>query len=259
LIKTAGATLKQDRSIRIGTSGWSIPKHQAEEFPSSGSTLERYASRFSVVEITSSFYKPHRASTYARWAESVPDGFRFSAKLPREITHNRKLANVSELLVPFLHDVQNLGNKLGAVLVQLPPGLRYDATISADFFALLRGLFDGRVACEPRHSTWFTDDVDQMLSAFKVARVAADPPPVPLAAVPGGWSSFVYRRWHGSPTVYVSSYEPEDLAILACNISDDGPNVGDSWCFFDNTMFGEATRNAFSLTARLSLQENYEG
>ena len=213
--------------------------------------MERYASRFSAVEINSSFYKPHRASTYARWADSVPDEFRFSAKLPRDITHKLKLVEVTELLVPFLHNVQTLGDKLGVLLAQLPPSLSYDATIAAAFFASLRNIFGGKVACEPRHPTWFADDADQMLATFSVARVAADPPPVPSAVNPGGCQGFVYRRLHGSPVVYSSSYEAEALVTLARNVFADGPNVRDSWCFFDNTMFGEATRNALSFMDQL--------
>jgi uncharacterized protein YecE (DUF72 family) len=213
--------------------------------------LERYASRFSAVEINSSFYKPHRSSTYAKWADSVPDEFRFAAKLPRSITHKLKLVEVTDLLVPFLQDVQTLGDKLGVLLVQLPPSLSYDATIAAAFFASLRNAFGGKVACEPRHPTWFAANADQMLSSFSVARVAADPPPVASAVTPGGCQSFVYRRLHGSPVVYSSSYDDEALATLARNLFADGPNVKDSWCFFDNTMFGEATRNALSFMDQL--------
>jgi uncharacterized protein YecE (DUF72 family) len=238
---------KQHAMTRIGTAGWSIPKHQAHAFPIPGSALMRYAARFSAVEINSSFQKPHRASTYARWADSVPHGFRFSVKMPREITHKFKLADATSLIVPFLLDVQHLGDSLGPLLVQLPPSLQYDATIAGDFFASLRDRFGGQVSCEPRHSTWFADEADQMLSAFKVARVAADPPPVPGAVAPGGWTGFVYRRLHGSPVVYSSSYGPEELAALASRVADDGTEAEESWCIFDNTMFGEATRNALTL------------
>jgi uncharacterized protein YecE (DUF72 family) len=76
--------------IYVGVAGWSISKEHAARFPVEGSHLERYAQVFNAVEINSSFYRPHRPQTYAPWAASVPDGFRFAVKMPREITHRRR-------------------------------------------------------------------------------------------------------------------------------------------------------------------------
>ena len=77
--------------ILIGTAGWSLPGAHFGLFPRDGSHLERYATRFSCVEINSSFYRPHRQETYARWAASVPENFRFAVKMPRTITHHARL------------------------------------------------------------------------------------------------------------------------------------------------------------------------
>src|SRR5687768_14648643 len=116
---TAGAR----PAIRIGCAGWSIASRQAALFGDGTSHLARYATRFDVVEINSSFHRPHRQQTYARWAESVPRHFRFSVKLPRVITHDARLHGVGDALTRFADEIAGLGAKLGGVLVQLPPSL----------------------------------------------------------------------------------------------------------------------------------------
>src|SRR5207245_7038537 len=105
-------------AVYVGCAGWSIPKEHAGLFPTQGSHLERYAGRLNAVEINSSFYRPHRPATYARWAGSVPADFRFAVKVPREITHRRRLADAAEPLDAFLAAAGHLGDKLGPLLVQ---------------------------------------------------------------------------------------------------------------------------------------------
>ena len=237
--------------MRVGTAGWSIPKPHATKFPSEGTHLERYARCFPAVEINSSFHRPHKPVTYARWAESVPPDFRFAVKLPREITHQRKLVGTEEPLGYFLTAIRALDDRLGPVLMQLPPSLRYDEVSAGAFLETLRAQFDGDMVCEPRHPTWFTDAVDTMLSRFQIARVAADPPPVPRAATPGGWPGIVYRRLHGSPKMYYSAYSTEDLDITAQIMRETAARTRENWCIFDNTAQGEATKDALSLLGRL--------
>lgn len=237
--------------IRIGTAGWSIPKPHVEDFGREGSHLQRYARRFSAVEINSSFYRPHKPATYARWAASVPPGFRFAVKVPREITHTRKLVAIVEPLEQFLAETQALGDALGPLLVQLPPSLRFDDGAVGGFLAVLRARFDGKVVCEPRHPTWFTAAVDTLLAEFQIARVAADPAPVPQAACPGGWQGLVYRRLHGSPRMYYSGYLPAYLDVTAQYIREATLSGQDQWCIFDNTALGEATHDALALMQRL--------
>ena len=228
----------------IGTAGWSIPAQHAGAFPSAGSHLERYSHRFSAVEINSSFYRPHRPSTYQRWAATVPVDFRFAVKMPKEITHTRRLAQVTEPLTRFLGEAGALGEKLGPVLVQLPPSLAFKADL-AGFFLDLRARFEGDVACEPRHRSWFTDEkVDHLLAEFRIARVAADPAIVPRAAEPGGWPGFRYYRLHGSPCMYYSAYPREALNALAPRLAG-GESA--AWCIFDNTAEGAATHDAMAL------------
>lgn len=191
-------------SIAIGTAGWSVPGAYAASFSGIGSHLQRYGRRLTAVEINTSFYRPHRVTTYERWAASVPDGFRFAVKIPRVITHERRLVDVGAPLARFLSEVAGLGPKLGPLLLQLPPSLAFE-TSSAAFLADLKRAYEGNVVCEPRHATWFTSDVNALFNELSIARVAADPAPVRGAEEPGGWRGLTYHRLHGSPKIYYSA------------------------------------------------------
>jgi uncharacterized protein YecE (DUF72 family) len=239
-------------TVRVGTAGWSLPKELAAHFPGEGTHLERYGERLRAVEINSSFYRPHRPSTYERWAESVPEGFRFAVKVPREVTHQRRLADCREPLERFLGEVASLGGKLGPLLVQLPPSLAYDRALVEPFLVLLRERHGGGVVFEPRHRTWFAPEAEKLLVAHRVARVAADPAVVPAAAEPGGWPGLVYYRWHGSPRVYYSPYPPDAIAGLADEVGARAAAGAEVWCILDNTAAGAATANALELTELLA-------
>ncbi len=237
---------KRDNSISyIGTAGWSIRAEAKPLFGEGASHLHRYATRFNAVEINSSFYRPHKAATYARWADSVPDGFRFAVKVPRQITHEARLRDAAGPLEAFVAQAGALGSKLGPLLVQLPPSLVFEAPTARRFFTDLRSKFTGLVAFEPRHKSWFDPAADEMLLRFKVARVTADPASIPAAAEPGGWRGLTYARLHGSPRMYYSRYEIGWLKSLAAQLQAiPGTQV---WCIFDNTALGEATTNAFQM------------
>jgi uncharacterized protein YecE (DUF72 family) len=238
--------------VYVGTAGWTLPREQQPRFPAEGTHLQRYAAVLPAAEINTTFYRSHRASTWARWAESVPADFRFSAKLPRAITHTARLVEAEAALDAFLDEVQALGPLLGCVLVQLPPSLAFDAEVAGAFFHALRQRHAGPVACEPRHATWFTPEADTLLHAETVARVAADPVRAPGADEPGGWPGLAYFRLHGSPRMYYSAYEPDYLAALAAKVTAAGVRGAPVWCIFDNTTLGAATANALDLLRRLS-------
>ncbi len=235
------------KPVRIGTAGWSLPQAQRARFGPGVSILARYATVLNAVEINSSFYRPHRPATYARWAETVPAAFRFAVKLPRTITHEKRLAGGAALLDSFLGEAGALGGKLGPLLVQLPPTLRCDVKIAPAFFAALRGRFDGAVVCEPRHASWFTDDADALLREARIARAAADPARVPGAEHPGGDRGTAYFRWHGSPRMYYSEYGTERLDALARQLREARTKGADVWCIFDNTAEGAAAKNALEM------------
>ena len=239
--------------VRIGTAGWSIPSDLRDEFGSGGSVLERYATRFDAVEVNSSFYRPHRPSTYARWAASVPDGFRFAVKLPRTITHECRLVGAEDRLGVFLGECRALGDRLGPLLVQLPPSLGFDPGTAAAFFDRMRRDTPGAIVCEPRHPGWFKAEADALLARFAIARVAANPPPVPGADRPAGWPGLAYWRLHGSPRIYYSDYPQHWLGAMAATI---GERAGvERWVIFDNTAVGCATRNALALAQTVGLRD----
>ncbi|MFL5599647.1 MAG: DUF72 domain-containing protein [Gemmatimonadaceae bacterium] len=237
--------------VYLGCAGWSIRREHSERFARVGTHLERYATLFNCVEINSCFYRPHRLSTYERWAASVPDDFRFSVKLPKAITHEARLVGVESSLDQFLNETAGLGAKRGPVLVQLPPSFAFEPVTTDSFFDQLRGRFDGDVVFEPRHPTWFTDEVETQLQKHRVARVAADPALVPAAAQPGGYGQIAYWRLHGSPRVYYSAYSADTLESMARAIAESAARGISTWCIFDNTALGAATTDALMVKSRL--------
>jgi len=232
--------------LRIGTAGWSIPAASAPALPAEGSQLERYAAVLDCVEINSSFHRPHRPQTYARWAAGTPAGFRFAVKCPRQITHERRLQDAYPLLKRFVEEAGALGDKWAVLLVQLPPSLALHAGSAARFFEQAHALFGGAIVCEPRHASWFTPEAEGLLAGWEVARVAADPARFPGAELPAGWPGIRYCRWHGSPSLYRSPYEADWLAARAAELSQ---GTGEAWCIFDNTASGAALGDALQLRA----------
>jgi uncharacterized protein YecE (DUF72 family) len=232
----------------IGCAGWTIPRDAAAAFPAEGSHLERYAAVLPATEINSSFYRPHRTQTYARWAASVPDGFRFSVKLPKSITHETRLSGADALLDAFALEAGALGEKLGWVLVQLPPKLGFDPVVAETFFGALRARLGCLLACEARHPGWFSDEATALLRERAVTRVIADP----AAGQPGphvATTDAVYIRLHGSPRVYYSAYPPDYIEAVAGEIAQRSAAGREVWCIFDNTASGAAVPNALELLA----------
>lgn len=238
--------------IRIGVAGWSIPAVQAGAFPDGPSHLARYAATLGAVEINSSFYRPHKPATYARWAQSTPDGFRFAVKMPRTITHERRLVDIEEPLDRFLGEIAALGGRLGPVLVQMPPSLRFEPVAAGAFWAVLRGRFVGDVVCEPRHASWFDAGAEALLERWMIARVAADPAPAAGAGEPGGWRGLAYHRLHGAPRIYHSPYSIEALDDMARRLAAHRDAGIPAWCVFDNTALGHAPADALALRLRLT-------
>ncbi|AYQ27543.1 MULTISPECIES: DUF72 domain-containing protein [unclassified Polaromonas] len=239
-------------NVRVGCAGWSLPRETWPEFPEAGSHLERYAARLNAAEINSSFYRPHQPATYARWAASVPDGFRFSVKLPKTITHEKRLRDCENLLDDFLPQVTSLGEKLGCLLVQLPPSLAFDAAAVRAFFDALRERHAGAIAIEPRHASWFTPAADALLQAAGVGRVLADPVMFDAGRAPGGDPGLVYVRLHGSPRMYYSAYAPAVLDALIVRLKLAAASDASLWCIFDNTASGAAVPDALYLARGLA-------
>ena len=236
--------------LRIGTAGWSIPRAAAESFPGAGSHLERCGRVLNCAEINSSFYRPPMPSTWGKWAAQVPNEFQFSVKAPKAITHEAALVVEPEVMEEFLAGARRLGEMLGPLLFQLPPKLAFERRVAEGFFSMLRKQFEGRVVLEPRHGSWFTPAVSQLLERHRVSRVAADPARVPEAAETGGWRGLRYWRLHGSPRTYYSAYTTEFLDRLAKDIA---AHESEAWVIFDNTASGAAIGDALELRDRLRL------
>lgn len=235
----------------MGCAGWGIPTAQAAAFPGEGTHLARYARRLRCVEINSSFYRPHQRRTYERWAASVPDGFRFAVKFPRQVTHLARLRDAGEAIDAFASQVEGLGDRLGPVLVQLPPSLAFEAPVADAFFDALRGRLSTALVCEPRHPSWFAPGMDAFWTRHALGRVAADPARVPAAAIAGGAGAVAYWRLHGSPRIYYDAYGPERLAGWAVAMEDARARGHEVWAILDNTALGHAITDAMDLAARL--------
>lgn len=235
----------QEHPIIVGTAGWSITRDQAANFAETGSALARYASRFRGVEINSSFYRRHRPDTWQRWHDSVPDHFRFAVKVPKRLTHELKLAETEAELAVFLGDIAPLGSKLGPLLVQLPPSLAFAGERDRAFFTAFRQRHGGRIALEPRHSSWRAAESLALLGECGIEMVHADPDPAGInGSIASGRTR--YMRLHGSLKVYYSEYASERIERIAALLRNSVPGA---WCIFDNTASGAALRNALQLQA----------
>jgi len=223
----------------IATAAWSIPKKVVDRFAQEGSGLTRYASVFDGVEINSTFYRRHKASTFARWAESVPDGFRFAVKIPKEITHTRAMKDIHEPFDAFLKDIAQLGENRGPLLCQLPPSLTFDVGVLETAFKTMRNADDGPIVIEVRHQSWASDEALDLLKSYAIDRVLADPAPVWPAE--GFERPPKYVRLHGQPKIYHSSYSHEEIRSFSNLLAPDG------WCVFDNTASGAAIENALTM------------
>jgi uncharacterized protein YecE (DUF72 family) len=201
------------------------------------------------VEINSSFYRPHRRLTYARWRDATPANFRFSVKMPRSITHESHLKRCARELEGFYQDIGALQPKLAAVLIQLPPSLEFERRTVRAFFKSVPQLRGARLVCEPRHPSWFTTAADGVLRDAGVSRVAADPVRAPGAEAPGGARRFAYFRWHGSPRMYYSPYSQARLHAFAAMIR--AVAARPTWCIFDNTARHAAWDDALRFAALL--------
>jgi uncharacterized protein YecE (DUF72 family) len=238
------------QTLRLGVAGWGVASRYLSEIPAGGSHLERYARVFSAVEINTSFYRHHQLDTYARWAHSVGADFRFSVKTPKALTHEGALIHKKNAVLDrFFLEVAGLGRKLRVILVQLPPSLEFAPNDARKFFVRLRKGLASSVAivCEPRHISWNSAAADGLLKDLGVSRAAVDPARWGEDAVPGGDRRLAYFRMHGSPRIYYSDYESQQLDELSAQLQSAIRTSDEAWCIFDNTALGHAIGNALSV------------
>jgi uncharacterized protein YecE (DUF72 family) len=242
---------KRRGRIYIGTSGWMYKDWGAMFYPRGMKKgfLTYLAAEFNTVEVNSSFYHLPLASTFTKWKSEVPDNFVFAVKLSRYITHQKKLASVGRELNTFLARARKLSTKLGAILVQLPPFLKYDEKLLSNFVKLLRNKRE-RFALEPRHATWFVPETLTLLKKSKVALVfphsAKIPSPDPDDAK-NITADFVYVRFHGPSEFAASRYGAVRLKPWAERIKQWQTKGLDIFVYFNNDIHGHAIIDARTL------------
>jgi uncharacterized protein YecE (DUF72 family) len=161
--------------LLVGTSGFSYKAWKGSFYPEdlpAGRFLEHYATRLPTVEINNSFYRFPSEGALAGWSEKTPPGFRFAVKANQRITHRMRLRQVEEVTANFVQRCRILGERLGPILVQLPPNLKRDDALLEDFLACLPN--EARYAMEFRHESWFHDAVFGRLASAGVALVVSD-------------------------------------------------------------------------------------
>jgi uncharacterized protein YecE (DUF72 family) len=268
--------------VRIGTSGWLYPPWRGVFYPPGlphRRELEYLSSRLRSVELNGSFYSLQRPTSYQSWYAQTPGDFIFSVKGPRFITHMKKLREPETLLANFFASgVLALGAKLGPILWQLPPTMRFEPAVLSAFFdalprdtesaAALAGKHDERLdgrawtstdahrplryALEVRHSSFQGEEFPRLLSEHDVACVVADSA--------GTWpyfeqvtaSDLVYLRLHGDAELYTSGYTDEALEAWAAKIR--RWRAGrDVYVYFDNDVKVRAPADAISLAEKLGV------
>ncbi len=231
----------------VGTSGWSYRHWIGPFYPEDlkpAHFLEYYLQYFPTVEINSTFYHLPKPVTVENWFKRAPEYFRYCPKLSRWITHQKKLVGVEEALEKFFALIRTLKPKLGPILIQLPPGFKFDRSLLEDFLHLLRERYSAyRFALEPRHESWGDPACLQLLSDFQVALVCAHSgnrfPFFDYQTAP-----FVYYRFHGPDRLYASDYSDEILQQFAARMRQQGQAGITVWAFFNNDYQGFAVRNA---------------
>jgi uncharacterized protein YecE (DUF72 family) len=231
-----------------GTSGLVLPVPNKQALPEkfrNKSRLVYFATLFNSLELNSSFYKVPKASTFAKWVYEVPDGFRFSIKLWRGITHTPALHFRIKDVERFMEAVNHLSDRKGCLLVQLPPSTRSDK--SQQLRHLLECLTHGdpkhawKIAVEFRHPSWYVESTTALLKQFRACWVIQDMPDSTIRD-PMPESSFVYIRYHGPVGDYKGSYPDERLMRDADRIIawlNQGKEV---YVYFNNTI-GDALNN----------------
>jgi uncharacterized protein YecE (DUF72 family) len=234
--------------LLIGTSGWQYKDWRGRLYPAGLPQrlwLESYAERFATVEVNNAFYRLPERHTFVDWRARTGEDFRFAVKMSRYLTHIKRLKDSAEPVARFLERADGLGDRLGPVLVQLPPNLPADVDLLAA--TLKRFPARVRVAVEPRHPTWWTDDVRATLERHGASLSWADRRGRPVTPL---WrtADWGYLRMHEGVAHPRPGYGRAALAswvdrIGAAFTPVDGHDV---YVYFNNDPGGAAVRDAAS-------------
>jgi uncharacterized protein YecE (DUF72 family) len=238
--------MSRNSDIHIGTSGWHYDHWKGPFYPEdlpAQEMLPYYVGHFRTVEINNSFYQLPKKATLELWRNTVPDGFVFSMKGSRYITHMKKLKDPSRTVPPLLEVAGVLSEKLGPVLFQLPPRWRINPERLDLFLQFLPDRF--RYAFEFRDSGWFDARTYEILSkhraAFCIYQLAGRLSPKEVT------TDFVYVRLHGPGKAYEGQYDEKTLAGWAGAFSTWHSQGKKVFCYFDNDQAGYAAQDALRL------------
>ncbi|HYH00336.1 MAG TPA: DUF72 domain-containing protein [Terriglobales bacterium] len=234
--------------IRIGTSGWHYQHWRgpfyAERCPAN-KMLDFYVQHFDTVEINNSFYKLPSAETFQFWRAATPRNFNFAVKASRFITHNKKLKDPENALDRFLPPAEELREKLGPILFQLPPKWRINVERLDEFLSMLPKGRRRRYAFEFREPSWLDEKVYRVLrrhnAAFCIYELAGFRTPLNVTA------DWTYVRLHGPGSKYQGSYSTEQLEEWAKHIAAWRSKMQAIYVYFDNDDSGYAAHNALEL------------
>ncbi|MDF2438942.1 MAG: hypothetical protein K0Q95_3318 [Bacteroidota bacterium] len=226
-----------------------MPKYKFPEEYQNSSRLVYYASFFYSIEINSTFYKLPLKSTLAKWIDQVPEGFKFTLKLWKEITHKKGLEFSSSDVERFFEIASNTGNKKGCILIQLPPSNGSENLMQLqrllDCIQKYNAIQKWNIAVEFRNKSWYDKKVYKLLDKLRAAIVVQD---ISKSATPmiDHSSGSVYLRFHGPTGNYRESYSESFLAEYASYVKEWMEEGKDVYAYFNNTM-GDAFNNAQSL------------
>ena len=230
--------------VHVGTSGYNYPEWRGtfypEKFPAP-KMFGYYSERFHTVEINYTFYRMPTEKLIAGWAAQAPEGFRYTLKAPKRISHDRRLANCADETTFFTTVAQQLGDKLATLLFQLPPTMKCDAARLGDFLATLpKGL---RTAFEFRHDSWLNDDVYQRLHDAGAALCIADfgDKTTPLQTT----ARYGYFRLRDE------GYQDADIARWADTVAAQTPHWDDAFVYFKHEDEGKGPAFAAAFVEQL--------
>jgi uncharacterized protein YecE (DUF72 family) len=233
-------------TIWVGTSGYNYPEWKGNFYPQKLPTakmLPYYAERFSTVEINYTFYRMPNEKILAGWNAETPDGFKLTLKAPKRITHDARLRDCADNLRYFLDTANTLGEKLGALLFQLPPYFKKDLTVLDAFL----DLFPTGVcaAFEFRHASWLDDEVYSRLKAKNLALCIADGEKISTPVLMTADYAYFRLRDEG--------YTPHDIAKWAQVIRDQKALCRDLYVYFKHEEAGKGPEFARLLLAELGV------
>ncbi|MCH7230052.1 DUF72 domain-containing protein [Glycomyces sp. L485] len=241
--------------VFVGTSGWQYDDWRGVLYPEQLAQrrwLEHYGSRFATVENNGTFYKLPKRETFRSWRSQLPKGFAMAVKASRFLTHVKRLREPDEPVKRLLEAAGGLGDRLGPVLLQLPPTLQADPEL---LDACLDRFPDRvRVAVEPRHESWWSDEIRAVLSDRDAALCWADRLGRPAAPL---WrtASWAYLRLHEGTARPPPSYGDQALRSWCGRLTDEWPKRADCYVYFNNDPGGAAVRNAFRFAELMREQD----